>query len=397
VPRFVTSYPRMRILQTAHSYPPDVSGVAMVVSNTARRLAAMGNEVHVATACQPLAAANEIADGVFVHRFDIRGNAVTGLHGDLESYRALLKSTEWDVVIMHCAQTWSTDAILPILSELRCGKLFVGHGFSALENPAYNRYFASLAQQFRGIHRVFALSRMLEEPAFCRQHGLPEPLVVPNGVDLLEWERVPLGLRASWGIGSAPWIVSVSNHSTVKQHSAFFDVVGRIRKRLPGAKGTIIGGHYPAAKWNLGRCGIKGGCWYKCRARALVQPSVFLRPNEPRSRVVSAIREADVVLVTSSREAAPLVILESMAAGTPWVSLDVGCVREFSGGIIVTSPARMASVTLDLLNAPRRRAELSRQGRRAAAERHNWDRIAELYEEQCSLVSAAAQHCPPRA
>lgn len=361
----------------------------MVVSRIAARLAARGHEVHVATASQPLAPSQEVVDGVVVHRFVVRGNAVTGLDGDIRGFREFAMSGQWDVVMMHCAQAWSTDALLPYLGQLSCAKIFVGHGFSALDNPAYRHYFASFAQYLRQFNRVFTLSPLLEEREFCRLHGIPEPVVVPNGVDLEEWEQAPLNVRTDWKIGPAPWVLSLSNHSTVKRHSLFLAVFNEIRKALPAAKGTIIGNHYPAACWNLGRFGIKGGCWYSCRTKALSQAAISLRRNESRTRVVSAVQEAGVVLVTSSREASPLVVLECMAAGTPWVSLPVGCVRENSGGVVVNSPDEMVSVTLQLLNDPQRCQQLARQGRKLAAERHNWDAIAGLYERQCFLVSQA--------
>jgi len=350
----------------------------------------MGHEVHVATASHPRAAREETAEGVFVHRFRVHGNAVTGLRGDVRGYSEFVTTRSWDVVIMHCAQAWTTDVLLPSLGELSCAKIFVGHGLSALKDPSYRRYFGSLALSLRLCQRVFALSALLEEPDFCRQYGIPEPVIVPNGVDLKEWAESPSDVRTAWNIGCAPWILALSNHSTVKQHHVFFRVFNEIRKVLPTAKGTIVGGHYPAARWNLGRFGIKGGCWYGCRARQFSHPAVSLRWKEPRKLVVSAVQKADVVLVTSSREASPLVVLECMAAGTPWVSLDVGCVRENSGGVVVSSAEEMASVAVELLNDPQRREQLAHGGREAAVERHNWDRIAELYEKHCFLVTQAA-------
>jgi len=352
----------------------------------------MGHQVHVATGFHPCGAREETSEGVFVHRFRVRGNAVTGLGGDVESYREFVTSGHWDVIIMHCAQTWSTDALLPTLGQLGCAKIFVGHGFSALNNPAYRGYFGCLARYLREFQQVFTLSPLLEERDFCRVHGIPEPAVIPNGVDLEEWAQAPLGMRSAWNVGFAPWILSLSNHSTVKRHSVFFCVFNEIRRALPAAKGTIVGGHYPAARWNLGRFGIKGGCWYECSARAVFQPTVSLRWNEPRTRVVSAVQEADVVLVTSSREASPLVVLECMAAGTPWVSLNVGCVRENCGGVVVSSAGEMVSVTLELLRDPQRREQLTHEGRSAAVRRHNFDRIAEVYEKYCFLVTRAGSH-----
>jgi len=67
--------------------------------------------------------------------------------------------------------------------------------------------------------------------------------------------------------------------------------------------------------------------------------------------------------------------------------MDVGCVRENSGGVVVGSVEEMASAAVELLNDPQRRERLARDGRATAAERHNWDRIAETYEKQCFLVT----------
>jgi hypothetical protein len=52
----------------------------------------------------------------------------------------------------------------------------------------------------------------------------------------------------------------------------------------------------------------------------------------------------------------------------------------------------MVSVTLELLGDPQRRERLAHEGRKAAVERHNFDRIAEVYEKHCFFVTRAASH-----
>ena len=59
---------------------------------------------------------------------------------------------------------------------------------------------------------------------------------------------------------------------------------------------------------------------------------------------------------------------------------------------VVSSAGEMASVTLELLNDPRRQEQLSHEGRRAVGELHNWDRIAELYEKECYFVTRAVDN-----
>jgi glycosyltransferase involved in cell wall biosynthesis len=278
-------------------------------------------------------------------------------------------------------------------------KIFVGHGFSTLRNVKYDSYFRDLAESLRRVDKIVALSTLLEEVPFCAEHGLPEPQVIPNGVDLAEWRAATRGLRERWGIGKRFWVLLVSNHSTVKGHPAFFEVVRRVRKHFPDVAGTIIGGHYPAAKWGIGRLGVKGGCWYCCRVRARLDPGVSLRWGVPREDVVSAVQEADIMVITSWREASPLVVLESMAAGTPWVSFDVGCAKEHVGGIIVGSVREMASKVIDLLSDADLRRRLGDEGPRRVHVRHAWERIADQYEALYQHVveepAGVPKQCPP--
>jgi hypothetical protein len=56
------------------------------------------------------------------------------------------------------------------------------------------------------------------------------------------------------------------------RRQVFFDLVRQVRQSIPDAVGIIIGNSYPAAKWNLGRIGIQGGCWYRCKNAALTSP-----------------------------------------------------------------------------------------------------------------------------
>ena len=382
----------MRILHTAHSYPPEVSGVSEVVGQISVRLARRGHEVHVATSRPRLTPQEEVLNGVYVHRFSLKGNAVTGIQGDIDAFLHFVQSESWDVLAMHCAQTWTTDALLPYLDHISAGKVFVGHGFSTLNAVKYNDYFTGLAESLRQVDKIVALSDLLEEVPFCTAHGLPKPQIIPNGVDLIEWGAPTLGLRETWGIGKRPWLLSVSNHSPVKGHATFFEVVRRVRQQFPGVVGTIIGGHYPAAKCGLGRFGIKGGCWYRCRLAAGLTTGVTLRWDVLRRDVVSAVQEADIVLVTSWREASPLVILESMAAGTPWVSFDVGCVREHVGGVVVRSPQEMVDTVVELLGDPNRRRRLGQDGQARVAEKHDWESVATQYEQLYETVQSGGNN-----
>ncbi|MHB8490370.1 MAG: glycosyltransferase family 4 protein [Candidatus Dormibacteria bacterium] len=373
----------MRILHTAQSYPPHVSGVAEVVSQLTIRLAGMGHEVHVATSAEDGAAPEEVLAGVHVHRFRASGNAVVGMHGALREYVAFATSQAWDIVTLHCAQTWTTDALLPQLRLVAGSKILVLHGVSAIDTPSYAHYFATLASTVRSkeIAAIVGLDESTEETELCRRHVLPPPVIIPNGVDLRAWAGTLLNVRARWDIGGRPWLLSIGNHNPLKGHHRFHRVASKLRADLADVAATIIGNSHPAARWHLGRVGVKGGCWYSCRWTSRTARIPRLRSHVPRDEVISAVREADLVIVPSYWEASPLVVLESMAAGTPWISFDVGCVARHAGGVVVSSEEGMVRVCAELLRDPARRAELGDQGRLRVRETHDWADIVRRYDD----------------
>src|SRR4051794_31868784 len=108
----------MRILHTSHVYTPRVDGVSEVVSQLSIRLAKRGHEVHVATSWPANAPREEVLKGVHVHRFQVRGDAVSGIKGEVDNYLRFVRSKQWDVLAMHHAHVWNTDALLPHLSQI---------------------------------------------------------------------------------------------------------------------------------------------------------------------------------------------------------------------------------------------------------------------------------------
>lgn len=100
----------------------------------------------------------------------------------------------------------------------------------------------------------------------------------------------------------------------------------------------------------------------------------------PRKHVVSMVQEADLTVLTSLQEASPLVVLESMAAGTPFVAFNVGCVREHPGGIVVDSVQEMADAVTRLLGDSELRKSLGAAGLSRIKERHDWEVITSQYE-----------------
>lgn len=372
----------MLILHVAEDYYPRAAGVPEVVAQISRRLASWGHEVHVATGTPPGSLAEELRDGVHIHRFKVEGGGTVTPHGDIRGYLDFVRSRPWDVIAIHCASAWTTDVLLAHVTEFSSAVIMVSHGLQTLDETAHDPYWSWLAASLRAVDASTTLSPLLQEMPFCAKYNLPRPFVIPNGVDTSEWSTPSVEIRQRWHVGDAPWIVNVSNHTPVKAHATFFSAVDRVSMALPTVRGTIVGNSHRVHKWRLGRLGVKGGCWYGCHLRARQDTHVDLRSMVARPDVVSAIKEADVLVLTSprTREASPIIILEAMAAGTPWLSFGGGCVREHVGGLVVTDLTEMVEKLQMLLGDQQLRHSLGKAGQKRTAEKHSWDTIARQYE-----------------
>ena len=98
-------------------------------------------------------------------------------------------------------------------------------------------------------------------------------------------------------------------------------------------------------------------------------------------KLAHVVAEADVVVISSYREASPIVLLESMAAGTPWISFEMGCVKENVGGIVVRSYEEMACKAIELVTDAEKKKEMGELGRKRSIEKHDWDSIAKEHEK----------------
>src|SRR5687767_485303 len=148
----------MRILLCCELYSPSVGGVQQVMQQLAERLVVRGHEVTIATTKLPTRLFSEL-NGVTIREFKISGNLVRGMEGTVAEYRRFVTSQSFDVIMIKAAQQWTFDALWPVLSEIKAGKVFVPCGFSSLYEPAYAEYFRQLPrilQQFD--HLIFYAS-----------------------------------------------------------------------------------------------------------------------------------------------------------------------------------------------------------------------------------------------
>jgi glycosyltransferase involved in cell wall biosynthesis len=368
----------LRLLATVEKYAPAIGGAERVVQRVAEGLAALGHEVHVLTGGPP--EESELA-GVRVHRLAITGNEARGIHGDASSVKDLIAKIDPDIVFNYAAQTWATDCCFGLLGrEKRPCMVLAPCGFSGLGKRRYAAYFEAMPKRLRSYDALILHSTVYQDWRFCSEAGVEEIYVVPNGADPPA-EGHTLGL----GGGGRALAVTVGSHVRSKGHAEFARAI-RVLGRERALMGAIVA---PP------RHGIDAlrGCQMTCRARARGEDLQIL-DGSAAGAASSAIAAADLFLFTSSVECAPLVILEAMAAGTPWVSYDVGNVAELPGGLVAGDRAALLRSAGEVLDGEH--AALGSEGREAWEAEHQWPEIVGRYEAVFEDVLAASRPSPPR-
>lgn len=445
----------MKLLFCCESYWPHRGGVQEVMRQIAERMAAAGHDVGVATRVHPDRKTN-VHHGVRIHSFDVSGNLVTGIRGEVDRYRKFLINFDGDAILIKAAQQWSFDALWPVLDQIRARKVFVPCGFSCFYEPSFKDYFRQLPDILKKFDHLIFYAERYRDIDFARANGITHFSVIPNGASETEFGRETRQdgrLRKELGISEIDLVlltvgapVNAKGHETVAEAFAQVDTGGRDAT-------LILNGNWPGpgTRWSADRfravlhrftslnsmqkgvrlfreAGMKGVMHrlfpkppdertkiVECREAApagaesatshaaaleavpAVEPArkTVLRLDLPRSKVVDAFFEADLFVFASKVEYSPLVLFESAAAGTPFLTVPAGNAAEIvrwtgggwlcpaevdDRGYIKVSPDVLAREIERGIRAPDRLRALGEAGREAWRERFTWSKIAQCYE-----------------
>lgn len=212
--------------------------------------------------------------------------------------------------------------------------------------------------------------------------------VIPNGINLKEFD-IQNNFRQKYNIVDKNIILCVSNFFPGKGQEFLIPIFEKLQNKRKDFIAVFISSN---SSWNI----------VEARRRSIMNKvnsskfnSLFLN-NIPREDVISAFLSADVFVFPSQKEVAPLVILESMASRTPWISLPVGNVEKLKGGIIINSNKKELDGSLSyddniyqlfcdeidkLLSDDKLKCALSYNGRKQIEEEYDFREIIKLYDK----------------
>jgi glycosyltransferase involved in cell wall biosynthesis len=360
------------------------------VDEVARRLAARGRSVEVFTSdlrrefpMERLPATvprEELREGVAVHRL-----RVWSLPGELHypffrGLGAALARSRPEVVHVH---TFGTNQVaVARRHRARTGTPFV---LTAHFHPIWSIEGGWLRHRIRGFYdrrmagpvlataaRVIVQSH--EEERLLRSLGLrlPPLEIVPPGYTPLPEPPAGAVFRDRFGIGG-PYVLFVgrlaSNKGLVELVTAFASLAREDREAhlvLVGADG-----------------GQRGTVESRVQGFGLGDRVHLLGHVGDESLLAAAYREATVTALPSEYEAFGLVLLESLAQGTPVVATRVGGIPEFiedgQSGLLVPpkDAAALAAALHRVWTDPGLARRLGHHGRKETVPRFTWDRVVD--------------------
>ena len=338
---------KLKILITTPSFPPLNSGLGNAVYRQVTMLSSFGFNVVIATGGEARLTRVERELGVCIEEFNVSGSdsLINPLKGNIESYKDFLMRSDFDLILMNAWQTWSTDICLRHIGDISGKKVIYSHCISTnvffVDQPAkslaryllWRPYFLKVRANLKKLDALICLASEGEDSRFddveiAKNVGLPIH-IVPNVLseDALKYIDLPpesIEYRNQIiSVGSYDWN---KGHDFVLRAYALSSAKNLIPLKIYGQKFTSF---TEKLRMQALKLGIK---------------NQFLEFHEgiSGSDLLHEYRKSIAFLYGSRTECQPLVILDAMASGTPFVSRGTGCICTLRGGYSVDSEFRAA-------------------------------------------------------
>lgn len=391
----------MKILHTVEFYYPSIGGTQEVIRHLSERMVAAGHEVYVATS-KIEDRESLVHNGVKIVEFDITGNTVNGLHGEVDAYKKFLTTEKFDVVMNYATQQWATDVFLDVIDKVSAKKVLVPCGFSALYDEHYADYFAKMPSLLAKYDSLVFLAEDYRDINFAKEHGLKNIIIIPNGADENEFmdlitEEEKQFIKARYGLGGTI-ITTVGNHTNEKGHRELM----RAFKALPKTPATLV---------IVGTIKPHDGCYDMCQLgadgcnnkRRFLGKRVVLVDGTNREDVKQIFKASDIFAFFSNIECSPLVLFEAAAAGVPFLASEAGNdaeIAKWTGGGEIVKSHQMPNgrVRVDMRDAVKkltalsydrkRREELGRAGHASWKKNFTWKKLTNDYLDLYTKLTA---------
>jgi glycosyltransferase involved in cell wall biosynthesis len=401
-------------------YAPTRGGVQKVIQEISEHLVSKGHDVTVATSALKERNFSEL-NKVKIKDFNITGNFVTGLNGEVKKYQDFVLSENFDAILVKAAQQWTFDALWPILDKIKSRKIHIPCGYSGFYEENYRTYFERMPEILKKFDHLIYYAENYRDINFAKQNGIFNYTIIPNGASELEFsDRCKENFREEFEIPKDDLVfLSVGSPPFMKGHLE--TAIAYLMVELQEKSTLVLNGYYHDTHNPLAHhrsnvyCEAKGAItkllkkilgkytpdnvsqFFKTIKKINKQKNKrVIISNLPRENLISTFFESDIFVFASHIEYSPLVLFEASAAGLPFISAAVGNAEEIAnwthGGIVYpvvkdrngyarSDPKELAIYMAKLANDRKLRESLGINGRKYWKENFTWKKIADKYEQ----------------
>ena len=323
----------MKIVFAVKNYLPNKDGVTNVTRYLAEGLAAY-HEVSVITALEEDWKSEENINGVSIYRLNIDERS------SKKCYLNKIRELDADCFICVCTQTWCFDWLLGNLNYIKGSKILYTHGFSGLYSypeelkngfigvlkaikyrivwELYYRKYSELIGEFDICTHLSVSNKSIH---YVNKLGIGNNVVIGNAIEPLFFED-PVCEKNDFDDKKIRYIY-VSAFSEMKNQKALLRAFSKMQ--IQDAELVLVGTEKNSYFYELRemekRLGLSGKVKYEIGLS-----------REEISRVMS---ECDICVITSTREAYSIALLEACGKGLPIISTNVGNAHLIPGVIVV--------------------------------------------------------------
>ena len=299
----------MKILICSEFFKPNVGGVE-IHSEVLANFLSKNHQVSIATTFLNRNNLN-FKKKINIKEFKIKGSLVKGYYGELKKYENYLLNSNFDIIFFNAAQQWTFDLALPILDKIKSKKIFFPCGFSRLDNIFFKPYFEILKMKIKYFDEIICCSKNWKDYKFCKKYFKKKINIISNGSFSLKNKKQKKNL--------IPQYVSISNLKYLKGQDRIINIFENL--------------DHPA---NLNIYYSNYSLLFKLYIYLRIfvfnkmnkQKKINLIHKKERIDIAHALAGSNGFIFGSRIEYNPLVVFESMAAGIPFISYDVGIIKE---------------------------------------------------------------------
>ena len=349
-------------------YLPRIGGIEHQLRDLQRQLAVRGHDAQIITATPGPA---EEGGGPPVHRLPVsrvpRWHTVWNWRA-LRMLQRLLIRERFDVVHGHSLYSPLAVASTCLARTLGIPSVLTNHSLLGRAIPTLLFPLVAVAKRRPAADIVTGVSRAVVGD-LCKRLGRADVCLIPNAVNLTEWDGRPTPSAASNDLQ----IVSVMRLTRRKRPLDLIRAIPRICAQLPRRlwpRFTIVGdgSERPRAEHEVRRLGLADRVNF-----------LGFRPREDLRAILS---QSSIFVLPTVQEAFGMAVLEARCVGLPVVAMNHGGIGDIlesgEGGFLTRTFDEFADRIAELVRDPSLRARLGGTGVATLA-RFGWDIVTEQY------------------